>query len=101
MKRIQIKIDWSVIFWIGIIIIFLWLMAKAVGLINTPWYIEIIPYIGALAVLGAIIKKIGEYTYKIDIMFQDIKDIKLDLKDLRLKSENHEVRLVKLETKLS
>ena len=97
MRKIQINIDWSVAFWLGILTVFLWLLAKAVGLIHTPWYIEVIPYIGGLIALGAIVKEIGKYAQKIDTLVYEVKEIRLDMKDLRLRSENHENRLIRLE----
>ncbi len=94
MKKIQINIDWSVVFWLGVITVFLWLMAKAVGLIHTPWYIEAIPIIGGLITLLAVVKEIGKYAQKIDTLVSDVKELKS-------RDEKHESRLIALETKLS
>ncbi|MBS3152445.1 hypothetical protein J4230_03480 [Candidatus Woesearchaeota archaeon] len=98
MRKIQINMDWSVVFWLGVLTVFLWLIAKAVGLIHTPQYIEAILYIGGLVAIGAIVKSFGKYAQKIDTLLFDVKEIKLDLKELRSRSENHEIRLVRLET---
>ena len=65
MKRVIINIDWSVTFWISIISIFLWLIAKAVGLINTPWFIEIIPYLAGILAVRSIFNELGKYVQKI------------------------------------
>lgn len=83
MKKINITIDWSVVFWISTIIVFLWLLAKAVGLIKTPWFIEAIPYIGGFLALAAVVKEIGKYAQKMDHALVDIGEIKGELKDVK------------------
>ena len=80
MKKININIDWSVVFWLGLITTFLWFLAKAVGLVHTPLFISIIPYLGSMVVIIAVVKKLGEYVQKIDRTILDIGDIKSELK---------------------
>ena len=82
MKKINITIDWSVVFWISITILFLWLLAKAVGLINSPWFIEVIPAVVGFFALIGVGKGIAKYTYKMDEAFMDIKDIKKEVHSL-------------------
>ena len=44
-------------FWVAVIVLFLWLLAKAIGLIHTPWYIEVIPYVAGFIALAAVVKE--------------------------------------------
>ena len=94
MKKIEINIDWRLVFWISTFVVFLWLLAKAVGLIHTPWFIGAIPYVGAFIALAAIVKEAGKFTQKIDILVIDMGDVKKSL---------HEVdkRVCIVETKIS
>ncbi len=93
MKKIQFNIDWSVVFWISIIILFLWLIAKAVGLIHSPWFIEAIPYVVGFFSLLAIAKEIGKYAQKINTLIEDVKELKFCV-------INIDKRLIVVETKI-
>ncbi len=100
MKKININIDWSVVFWLGLITTFLWLLAKAVGLIHTLWYVEAIPYVGGMITIFAIVKELGKYVQKIDGVFLDIKAMKVELKGLRQDVSNLDKRVAVLETRI-
>lgn len=97
MKKIQINIDWSMMFWIGILTIFLWLMARAVGLIKTPWFIEIIPYLGGLIVIFSLVKEVGKYVNKVDMVITDVREMKVDIKEMKLDINNLDKRVTILE----
>lgn len=83
MKKIQINIDWNVVFWIGILMIFFWLIAKALGLIHTPLIVQIIPYVGGLVALFGLFRNAGKYIQKLDTVILDVNDIKLNMKDMK------------------
>ena len=99
MKKIQINIDWSVVFWLGVITVFLWLIAKAVGLIHTPWYLEAIPYIGSFIALLAMAKEIGKFVYKVERALGDIGEIKIDIKNVKHDIHSLDKRVSVLETR--
>ena len=44
----------DVIFWIALILLVFWVIAKITGLINTPAIIEAIPYISGIFIAGTI-----------------------------------------------
>ena len=83
MKKFRIKINWTIVFWIGIMMIFLWLIAKIAGLIHTPLIVEMIPVFGGLLSLIGIIQSIAKYAHKWDNAVSDIGDMKLDIKDIK------------------
>src|SRR3989344_8441561 len=76
---------WESIFWIALAVIALWILFKALGLIKTPVWIELIPYAGALFAAGA--------------AFQILKDIKADVKILTNYVDKMANGLIKLENK--
>lgn len=107
MKKIQINIDWSVVFWLGTITVFLWLIARAVGLIHTPLILEILPYVGGFAALLGGIREAGKFTHKIETVISDVKDIKLelngiklDIKEIRQDIHSLDKRVAVLETRI-
>ncbi len=70
-------------FWISITILFLWLIAKAVGLIHTPWFVEMVPYVTGFIALASILKEGGKLINKLENVISDLGTIKLELKDMR------------------
>jgi len=49
------RISWvDVIFWLALLLLAFWIIAKLFGLINTPAIVEIIPYISAVFIAGSI-----------------------------------------------
>ena len=49
------KISWSdIIFWLALLVLLVWIILKAFGLINSPAIVEIIPYISGIFILGSV-----------------------------------------------
>jgi hypothetical protein len=91
---------WELIIWTSITILFLWLLAKSVGLINTPIIIEVIPYVtGFITVLG-IGKKLGKYTLKLDNVINDIRDMRIELKEIKNDIHNLDRRVTFIESRV-
>ena len=86
----SIKINWTVVFWTSLTILFLWLLAKALGFIHTPLLIELIPYVTGFAVILAGAKKVGVYAQQLTHAISDIGEIKTDLKEVR--GDIHDLR---------
>ncbi len=100
MKKVQINIDWPVVFWVSIIILFLWLLAKAFGLINTPWIVEAIPYTVGLIAIFAIVKEAGKFINKLEMVILDIKDIKADIRGMRNDIHSIDKRVTIVESRI-
>ena len=102
MKRDEFLIKLSRILIIsGILIILLWIIGKLFGLIQSPVWINMIPFIGAAGALCGLGISIGKLLQKIDTIIKDIDKINkiLDSIDERINDINQ--RLIKVETKLS
>ena len=104
----KMTINWTWVFWISVTIVFLWLLAKALGFIQTPLLIESIPYVGSFVALLASAKKVGEYAQKIDRSLNDITEIKVEVRGVKediqgLRKDIHRLdkRLIIVETKIA
>lgn len=80
----KFNVDWRIIFWLGIIIILLWIIAKKSGLFNTPLIIELIPYFGGIISIMAFVREFGSLTNKLDNVISDVSDIRTELKEVRI-----------------
>lgn len=60
---------WDIIAWIVLILILVWLILKATGIINTPALIEYAPYFGAVYLAGWQI-------HKLEIVSRDVQELK-------------------------
>ncbi|MBS3174796.1 hypothetical protein J4440_02855 [Candidatus Woesearchaeota archaeon] len=96
----KFEINWKIVFWTGVIVIFLWILAKKAGLFNTPLIIEIIPYIGGIIVILAIVKEMGKTINKLDNTISDIKEMKTEIKNIGCELHNLDKRVAVLETRI-
>mgnify|MGYP001614708032 CR=1 FL=1 len=91
--------NWMILFWIGIITLFIWLVLKEFGYINTPDLIRIIPYLGGLIALVGLIKNFGGFEAKLEMLIIDVKDIKSDIKEIKLDIHSLDKRVTLLEAR--
>ncbi len=75
----------DVIFWLALLLLAFWIIAKLLGLINTPIIVEIIPYISAVFIAGSIWQ---QFKY----VERDVEDIKIIAR--RFEKLEHEHKLV-------
>ena len=80
--------DW--IFWTSLGIIAVWIVLKAVGIINTPTWQELLPFAGAIFAAGAFYQKIRGMDIdikgikgKIGHMDRDIGHLRIDVEVLK------------------
>lgn len=81
---------WDYLIWIGIILILGWALLKSLGIINTPIWIEMIPYygvgatgIGAAYKLGKIMQGVDETKKKVEQVLKmegEFKEVKSNQK---------------------
>jgi len=89
MKIFGKKIEWTIIvFWLGVITLFLWLLAKTLGWINTPLIIEILPLISGLVILLSGMRHAGKFIHRVENGLSDIKDLKERVGNLEIKLDN-------------
>jgi len=81
--------DW--VFIISILVLLLWIVGKSIGLIKSPVYIDMIPYLSIVFSAGALFQKIRE-------MDKNIRETKTDVKDIETDLHGMDGRMIKLET---
>ncbi|MFH1803111.1 MAG: hypothetical protein ABH864_06730 [archaeon] len=73
---------WDYLIWIGIILILGWALLKALGIINTPVWIEMIPYIGVGITLLGGAYKLGRILENVERMDTSVKELNTTTKDI-------------------
>ena len=102
--------DWM--FWISVAVVVVWMVLKAVGVIQSPAWQELLPYAGSLAAIVAYFQKSGRYLEKIDHIGIDLHNFKAEMSEFRNKTEirfeevkaqlhKHDNRLIRIEAKLA
>lgn len=71
-----------IVFWIAITVVFLWLIAKALGFIHTPAIITIIPYVGGFIAMLAVAKEVGKFMEKLARALVDINEMKHEMNSM-------------------
>ncbi len=98
--KTKLSVDWSVIFWISVIILFLWFLARAIGLFHTPLWVELIPYVTALFTLFAIVKEVGKYAQKFEMIVTDVSEMKNILQGVRQEMHALDKKVAVVEARL-
>ena len=113
LKRDWVSKFWEGVYYFGIGTTILWMILKLTGVINTPLWANVVPSLG-----GIVIGLVGlhrQYTKEIrslhvlthvtatrcDYITTDIKEIKSDIKAMRKSSQETQIRLARIEHKLS
>ena len=113
--KIPVKVyDW--IYWISIVVVLLWMVLKATGVINSPVWQELLPFAGGVVAVIAYFQKVGRSLQKIEHMDSDLREfkaeIKADLRDFKFEFKDfrkevtgelhqHNTRLMRIEAKLA
>ncbi len=86
---------WDILAWVFLALIFLWLILKVTGVINTPVLIEYAPYFGAVYIAGWAMSILVRAT-------QDINGIKRNLSFLNKNFHNidKDIEIIKSNCKL-
>ena len=73
---------YSIIFWLSLLSILLWLILKAFGYINTPPLIELLPFFSAVFGAGAFFQMISDIRQRLSRVEIEFKDVKLTVNNL-------------------
>ena len=99
---------WTIVFWVSITTVFLWLIAKQLGFFNAPFIVEIVPYLGGFLALLAVAKQVGKLVERLNRAVTDIsetkgeiKDIKNEMVQLTIQMATFDKRLTVIEAKLA
>jgi hypothetical protein len=70
---------YAAIFWISLISIFIWLVLKALGYINTPTIIELMPFFSAIFGAGAFFQMFSDMRRRLSKVESEMKDVGLTI----------------------
>ena len=88
---------YTIIFWISLLSILLWLILKALGYINTPPLIELFPYFSAVFGAGAFFQMIRDMKDRLNKLEKETTN---GFKDVDTKISGLDKRIVMLETRI-
>ncbi len=94
---------WLTSFILSSLFLVVWFMLKAIGIINTPLWIRLLPSLGAIVVIltfcgniGFIFFKGGRFfqrlLFRLTVLEQDMAVVKQELKDFRQEYKEHLVK---------
>jgi len=59
-------IFWDILFWMAMIILILYIIGKLTGIINTPEWVDLIPLITLVFIMGAFYQKVRSFMEVMD-----------------------------------
>ena len=80
---------WVIVFWIGMLIILVWFFLKAIGVINTPVYIEYLPVLGIVFGIGAFFQTFIDFKLRLAKLEKRVDNIGNGLQRLEYKFDEH------------
>jgi hypothetical protein len=81
----KIKI-YDIIFWASMLVIAIWIVLKMFGVINSPVWIEMIPYLSIIFAAGS--------------FYQSVNSMKLDILDLKSRTNGIEREMIEVKTRV-
>jgi len=85
---------WDILFWSAMLILISYIIAKLFGLINTPEWVDLIPLITLVFLVGVFYQKVVIF---MDVMYNRTNYLKNNLSQIKDKITEHDKRLFKLE----
>ena len=84
----------DILFWIAMIILIGYIIGKIIGLINTPEWMDLIPLITLVFIIGIFYQKVISF---MEIMYKRTDYLKSNTDKIIEKLDNHEKRISSLE----
>lgn len=81
---------WDVLFWILMAILVGYIILKIVGLINTPEWVDLIPMVTIVFLIGVFYQKVMGF---MDIMYRRTDFLKTSLNEVREKLDGHDKKI--------
>ena len=82
MSEKKYRFDYTdVLFWIGILLMIIWVAGKLTGLIHSPEWIQQLPIIGAIVAILSIGLKSGRILQKLDYVIETADKLDLIIKE--------------------
>jgi hypothetical protein len=85
--------------WACLIFLLIWLFLKDIGVINTPIFVQALPYMTVFGFFLVLAREAGKYAHKIDRALADIKEMRRDIHEVRLDIANLDKRVAVLEAR--
>ncbi len=92
---------WDLLAWASLAMIFFWALAKSFGWINTPVIIEMLPLFGAVYWAGRMFQQMDDIKKDVRQLKKEMNMTRIDIHDLDKRLTGVEVRLSGVETRLS
>mgnify|MGYP001588452586 CR=1 FL=1 len=93
MRKVTI---WDIIFWFAMIVLITYIIAKLIGIINTPEWVSLIPLISLVFIIGAFYQRVLGFMH---ITNQRTAYLKNNMDKAYSKLEDQEKRILTLELK--
>ena len=88
---------WDVIIWLSLIILILYIIAKLIGLINTPEWLSLVPIITLVFFAGAFYQKV---IYALERIYHRTDYLKKNIDDIKTTLTKHDKELTFLSNKI-
>ena len=91
MRKVTI---WDIIFWVAMVVLIIYIIAKLTGLINTPEWVELIPLITLVFIIGTFYQKVVGF---MQTMYKRTDYLKNNFGKISNKIDEHKNRISKVE----
>lgn len=101
MNTVEKKHDFDytdVLIWGSITVLILWIIGKLTGVIHSPAWVELVPFITIAGAIIGISLKAGIVLQKIDTLINDVTGLKSDMREVMTELRGHERRITILES---
>ncbi len=85
------------VFWTSMSVVAVWIVLKAVGVINTPIIVQLIPYAGGIFAFGAFFQLIKEVKNQVKEIKDDLGEVKKSQQSMLIDTSQIKIRLVHVE----
>jgi len=74
---------WDILFWTAMIILILYIIGKLTGVINTPEWVDLIPLITLVFLIGAFYQKVSNF---MEVMYKRTDYLKKEIDEIKMKT---------------
>ncbi len=99
---------YDLLFWSSMGVIIIWMILKATGVINTPVFVQLIPYAGGIFAFGVFFEMMRDFKNEIKSIKEDTKELRRtdqslvsDVSQIKFRMEKVEGRLDQVENKIN
>lgn len=86
----------NILFWAGIATIVLWALGKSIGIINSPNWVEMLPYFGIAVTISTASTKVGRTLEKINNIDKRVDNIDKRVSSLERRFSNLCIAVIRI-----